>query len=158
MTKVRVTKVVTMKIRLRAHKDDHQEMVLCDSNNPRTCRWAVALTKAVPGASKPWIDAGHIRFTLDGWRWTGDTPRQIKADLISLDKWLHLPKWKRSEIPPPFDAGPFVVRVMRKGPARKATQAELEKMSRRRYARIAAGKPDKPTKKYTFHDRVVGYA
>ena len=110
------------------------------------------------GVTKVWVDAGHIKFTLDGWRWEGTTPKQIKADLIKLDKWFSLPKPKRSLTPPPFDGGTFAVTLVRKKRARKATEAELEDMSRRRYERIANGKPDKPTKKYTFHDRVVGYA
>jgi hypothetical protein len=157
MDNVRVRKVVTRKIRLRAHKEDHENM-LCDGNNPRICRWNVAVHREVPGATKVWVDAGHIKLTLDGWRWEGDTPKQIKADLIQLDKWLHLPRAKRTLTPPPFEGGTFVVTLLRKKRARKATQADLEKMSRRRYARIADGNPDKPHKKYTFHDRVVGFA
>jgi hypothetical protein len=155
---VKVTKIVTRKIRIRAHKDDHQKMMLCDSNNPRICRWNVATYRALPGATKVWVDAGHIKLTFDGWRWEGDTPKQIKADLINLDKWLRLPKTQRSVTPPPFEGGAFVVVLRRKKRARKATEAELEKMSRRRYARIARGELDKPKRQFTFHDRVVGYA
>lgn len=154
---VKVTKIVTRKIRIRAHKDDHEKM-LCDGNNPRICRWNTAVHREVPGATKVWVDAGHIKLTLDGWRWEGTTPKQIKADLIRLDKWLHLPRSKRSVTPPPFEGGTYTITLIRKKRARKATEAELQEMSRRRYARIAKGERDKPTRKYTFHDRVVGYA
>lgn len=158
MDNVKITKIVTRKISLRAHKDDHQQM-LCDGNNPRICRWNVSVYRAVPNATKVWVDAGHIKLTLDGWRWEGDTPKKIKADLIRLDKWLHLPKAQRALTPPPFESGTFVVTLFRKKRARKASEAELQKMSRRRYARIARGEADKARpNRYTFHDRVVGYA
>jgi hypothetical protein len=158
--------VHTLKYKVRAIIADHEAMLLSRKHcsNPTNCRWKVANHRALAAlnlglVTKVWVDAGHIRFTLDGWRYSADTPKAIKGDLIRLDKWLQLSAQKRATTPIPFDPNPHTVTAIRGARARTATAEEKKKMADRRRKRVIEGRPDAPRPlKHTFHDRVVGYA
>ncbi len=156
--------VEVLKLTVKATLADHAAMLQDSCNNPRTCRYSVAVirgaTKLDMGpVTKPWADAGHLAFSLAGWRWQADTPKKMKADMLALDRWLKItPRALRDATPPPFDSREYVVEFRKKARVRKTTEAELKQMASRRKVRLARGEPDKKYHKYTFHDRVVGYA
>lgn len=161
--RVNTQKIVTMKFELWAIVADHSYMVEHDSNSPKMCRWNFALRRVLPGVTKPEVDAGHIKFTLNGWRWCAETPKKIKGDLLKLDRWLRLPKKVRAETPIPYEPGRFVIKAVRGKQSRKATPEEIARIVERRKQRMAeaAARGDKvvkPKRSQTFHNRVVGFA
>lgn len=169
MGRVMTKKIEILKLHVRPTRDDHEAMVNESCSNPRTCRWNVGLVRAAEAlglghVTKPWADAGHLAFSLNGWRWEGDTPKKMKADMLALDAWLDKRKKARTEAarqavgPAPFSPASYTVEFRKTKRVRKATAEQLAKMSRRRKERIARGEPDKKYSQYTFHERVVGYA
>lgn len=104
------------------------------------------------------VDAGHIRFNIDGYRYSGDTPKVAKLALIQFDKENKAQKKaERAGLPfeskvKPFSFGFMALRGSKVMPMTRERQVQINEARKRRQA---AGQKDR---RYTFRQRVVGFA
>jgi len=89
------------------------------------------------------VNAGFTTFNAGGYRWRALQHRIAKAALIQFDK-KH-----------PVDPHSYTLQAQREAKLVQATPTRRRQINAARKRRIAAGRPDK---RYTMHDRVVGYA
>jgi hypothetical protein len=104
------------------------------------------------------VDAGHIKFNLEGYRYVADTPRKPKAALIAFDREDAARKAARKKGEPfKSKVEPFMFTITaRRGAKIKATTPERqERINEARRKRRAAGQKQK---QYTLRDRIVGFA
>lgn len=92
------------------------------------------------------VDAGHIRFNADGYRWIASTPKIAKYNLIEFDR-------KRPVSPHSYKV--TAQKMSKIVPISRERQAQINEARRRR---SAAGIPDKKYTKQTLRQRVVGFA
>jgi hypothetical protein len=104
------------------------------------------------------VDAGHIRFNYKGYRWMADTARIAKANLILFDKERRQKtkaKRKGQSFQSKVEPFAFTVIAERKGKIKPTTPKRKEQINTARRKRAEEGQ--KP-KRYTLHQRVVGFA
>jgi hypothetical protein len=162
VTKIRKRSIheVQFLIKPRVNDLETKERGPCD---PRSCKWKIAGLRSAkqelgPDVTKFWVDGGHIRFSHGGYRWQADTHKNIKADLIALDKWDRLSPEQKAVIPPPNDMKAIKVVARRMTKIVKTTPQQLRQMKERRAKRIERGEKDKKYPTKTLHERVVGFA
>src|SRR5262245_30451076 len=88
MLKLRTTKSVYFTFPVHTSKADIEEG---ECRLASHCMEKLAVTRALkrefPGESNfhVRVDAGYIKFNVQGYRWKGETPRIAKASLIAFD-------------------------------------------------------------------------
>jgi hypothetical protein len=161
MVKSTVRRVETIKFSVHVSQRDIDEGECLDANkcmvrvaNERKLR---VMDPSMPNHHSR-VDAGHIRFNLDGHRWSADTHRSAKAALITFDlEDRARRKAKRAGKPFKSSVTPFTFAVVatRGAKLEKASRERKDQINAAREARQAAGQ--KP-KHYTLHKRVAGFA
>lgn len=94
------------------------------------------------------IDAGHITFNYDGYRWVASTPKVVKNALIMFDDPK---KYGRDAVRPHR----FKVHAIKSSKIAKASPQRKAKINAARRARVLSGAPDR---KYpSLRQRIIGY-
>jgi hypothetical protein len=104
------------------------------------------------------VDAGHVTFTYDGFRWKGDLPKKAKAQLIKWDdEWVERDKARQEGRVFQSKVKPFKFKLLawRGRKLELATPERKLQINEARRRRYAEGFRDKV---YTLHQRIVGYA
>lgn len=91
------------------------------------------------------IDAGHIKFNADGWRWIANTPRIASKALIDFDH-------KR-----PVKPHSFTVTATRTTKIKPNPRQRQDQINTARRKRIAAGVPDKTYEAQSLRKRIIGF-
>lgn len=152
--KTRTKNVITMKIEVNTLQRDIDEGVC---GLAVKCMEKLALTRGLIEqlGIKPdkvrhihaKVDAGHMRFNYDGYRWSADTPRTPRNALIKFDEDKRLVRPHR-----------YSAVFVRGAKIAKMTEERKEQINEARERRALEGRPDKVYKDPTIHKRVVGYA
>jgi len=107
------------------------------------------------------VDAGHIRFNLNGHRWEANTPKVAKKALIDYDKAL---RKRGAQVDPekinefPVKAHSYVVKARAIRKIQKVSRSTQERVNENRRRRIREGREKTPVKRYTLRQRVIGFA
>jgi hypothetical protein len=150
MVKRRKKTVETLKLDVRVIKDDISNG---ECRRATRCMEKVAiarsLSKAFPDESPQKfhvrVDAGHIRFNVDGYRWQADTPKIAKAALIKFDH-------KLSVLP-----HNYTIVATRGGKITPMTAERQKQINMARAERIKQGRPDASYKDLTLRQRIIGF-
>jgi hypothetical protein len=116
---------------------------------------------APPHATGVKIDAGHIRYRLDGYRWQATTPRIQSKSLIDFDAVIQ--KARRKKLPWPEIERLVLARIKEHEwkitavRMSKITPLSRETMDRVNKARREAYANGKRPKQYSLNKRVVGF-
>jgi len=91
------------------------------------------------------IDAGHIKFNVDGWRWIANTPKIASRALIDFDH-------KR-----PVKPHRYRVSAQRTTKIKPNPHERQDQINAARRRRIAAGVPDKNYTAQSLRKRIIGF-
>jgi len=107
---------------------------------------AQALAKLFPDqTTHVRINAGHIWFNADGWRWIANTPRLASRALIDFDH-------KR-----PVKPHRYKVTAQRTTKILPNPRKRQDQINTARHRRIAAGVPDKNYTAQSLRKRIIGF-
>lgn len=137
------------------------------------CMERVSITRSLfdrfgvlPHDSKVRIDAGKIRWCMDGYRWSADTPKIPRKWLILFDKLIHALRRKKTPLPeierqvlaavPPHNYTVEGVRGTKIIPFSRERKDQINKARRKREAE-RRDRGDRSVTRYTLRQRVVGF-
>ena len=147
MMKESTKKVHLLKFKVQVKTSDIEEG---ECRKPSKCMEKLAVERALKELfphekqnHRVRVNAGFTTFNAGGYRWRALQHRIAKAALIQFDK-KH-----------PVDPHSYTLQAQREAKLVQATPTRRRQINAARKRRIAAGRPDK---RYTMHDRVVGYA
>jgi hypothetical protein len=166
MVKIRHKKTEILEFTVDTTEADKEEG---KKRDPKKCMYKVSGTRALyklfpeeNNHHRVRVDAGHIRFIHDGYRYVATTPKLASSNLKKFDGSLRCKECKRSAkgfcrrhdtIPHQWVCKAVKDRkIVSHKPFTKERQNQINAARR---DRIAAGKPDKY---YSLRQRVVGYA
>src|SRR6516164_8959831 len=147
MMKESTKKVHLLKFKVQVKTSDIEEG---ECRKPSKCMEKLAVERALKELfphekqnHRVRVHAGATTFNAKGYRWHAIQHRIDKSALIKFDK--------KQAVEPHS----YTLEAQRKSKLVKATPTRRRQINAARKRRIAAGRPDK---RYTMHDRVVGYA
>jgi hypothetical protein len=144
-----------MKVRV---KTTHQDIVDAECRKPLRCMERNAVTRALIELfglqNKPdlvrklhvRVDAGHIKWNWDGWRWDASTPPRTKDWIIRFDAQQ------------PVSPHSYTLKGIKTTRIVSFTRERQDQINAARQKRVREGRPDKVSRQKTLHDRVVGFA
>lgn len=104
----------------------------------------LAFPKVSPHTFRVRVDAGTIKFNVDGYRWEAKTPNVAKKALIRFDMNL------------PVEPHSYTLTAVRKSKIVKLTLERQLQINAAREQRIAEGRPDKSYRN-SIRKRIVGF-
>jgi hypothetical protein len=144
--------ITTMRVKVQVTPEDIKNS---ECRLPSRCMEKVAITRALKhqfklsdralGKLHLRVDAGHIKYNLNGRRCMAPTPKITKTALIDFDR-------KRTVKP-----HVFTFEAVQGDKVVPMTVERMQQINEARKARIKAGKPDKIYESDRIRQRIVGH-